>query len=96
MNDVQELAALSGERVTPDPQFAVSGEVLDAVYRMGMPVWRDEDMFERWHCPKCSRGVILCRDPAGTRYRYLPGDVEGLLLAHLIQAHGWSRESVGE
>lgn len=86
----RELAELRPPVEITDPAFAVAREVYEDAKAMYLETWLDDDDVMRRHCPRCDRGII------DLRYTYTPDEGAGLVLAHMIQAHGWTRESTGE
>lgn len=90
------LQAVSEERIRPDPAFAVSESVWAALRSWDTRTTPDPDR-PGWAyrvCGECVQAVNTAWTPRGV-YRYSAAELEGLLLAHLIQRHGWSRETSG-
>lgn len=86
----RELADLHPPAPIDNPAFGVDDEVYEHAGRMYLEVWTDEDGIDRAHCPRCDRGII------DLRYLFAPDERTGLVIAHMIQTHGWTRESTGE
>lgn len=88
--DVKSLDDLRPPVPVTDLAFAVAVEVYDAAAHLYLEVWTDEDGVDRGHCPRCDRGLIAMH------LHYTADDRVGLVVAHMIQSHGWTRESTGE
>lgn len=72
----------------PAPEgFAIAPHVLRRAREMPTPTWTDEDGKLRGHCPRCDQGLF------DLAFVYNDDQRCGLLVAHMIQAHGWTRES---
>jgi len=86
-----DLSTLSGQLVEPKAAFAVPAEVWDSV--RAWPVdhaVRDGQVHVV--CGDCRQSVLAITGKDGTLYTYAELDQDGLLLAHLIQRHDWTRE----
>lgn len=83
-----ELAAISSTPpAAPPAGFAVTAEVWAGVRKWPTCLHR--------LCALCGRSInIAAYDDVA--YQYTPQELEGLVLAHLIQSHGWTRESISE
>jgi hypothetical protein len=84
------LADLKPPAPVTDPAFALAREVYQDARAMYLETWLDDDGVPRRHCPRCDRGII------DLRYTYTPDEAAGLIVAHMIQTHGWTRESTGD
>lgn len=95
-------------RVALPAGFAIASHVLEAAARW--PITLDvesDDGVDYYRCGTCGQGIA----PAGTRtereagdrfvpglpgrYVYDPEQLRGLVVAHLMQAHGFTREKTG-
>lgn len=87
--DRDDLRGISDERVAPGPEFAVSDEVWRAVkYVILRPA--------SWLCCGLCRQGIVQTMWDHTSYATHDGEVDSLILMHMIQRHGWTRETVGD
>lgn len=92
-----DLRAVSEERVALPEGFEISKFVRRAA--AAWPLLRQErvDMVcggvSRSGRP-CAQVVVPVRLGDGT-YEYSAEEYEGLVLAHMMQCHGWTRESAG-
>ena len=95
--DLAALKKLSEERVVPQPEFAVSESVWDGVRSWETVLRPAHDAVHTVNqvCGECGQAIVVLWNDKG-RYEYGQDQVDALKLAHLIQAHGWTRESVGE
>lgn len=104
----EELAAVESKpRVQVDPAFAIAPHVLAAADRWAMDVDRGDDGVERLRCGQCRQAVAVLgtstphANPQQIRpglpgsYHYDDEQLRGLVLAHLMQRHGWTREKTG-
>ncbi len=83
-----ELAAISAvPPAAPPAAFAVTDEVWAAV--------RDFHTHLHRLCGLCGQSIniVSCDD---VEFRYSAAQLDGLVLAHLVQRHGWTRESIGD
>jgi hypothetical protein len=93
VKDVRDLAGLSEER-TPLPE----GFEIDPQVRYAAKVWplrfaeRVDALCGYGHC---NQVVVPIRRDAES-YEYTDEEREGLILAHLMQRHEWTRETIGE
>lgn len=100
-----ELAALELKpRVEVDPRFAIAPHVLEAASRWPTEIGQDDDGIDRLRCTACGQAVAVLgtsaphTDPQQVKvglpgtYRYDLEQLRGLVLAHLMQRHGWTRE----
>lgn len=96
-SDREALRRLSEERVVPGPEFAVSEQVWDGVrsWETVLRPNRDAAHTTQYVCGECGQGIAVAWNDKG-RYTYSQDQLDGLKLAHLIQQHGWTRETVGE
>lgn len=84
-----------GERLThlrrvPPAGFAVPAHVWALVDALPSGIETRGDQ-EHATCLQCDQSyAVMAR--AGVLYEYADGELDGLLLAHLIQAHHWTRE----
>lgn len=97
------LSALSPDRIAPPTEIAVDPDVW-----RGARLWhtisrRDtttslQGKVTRRLCGLCGQSLNLVSvlDDDGVEHPYMYGENEltGLTLAHLIQRHGWTRESI--
>lgn len=92
----KELAELGDARVALPAGFAIADEVRAAVGSWNMDLVTRTD----WVCAGCRQVVVPVRCGQGADwpadYRYTPEEAQGLVLAHLMQRHGWTRETIGE
>lgn len=100
----------AAQPITPDVEFAISDAVRDAV-REFRPMWV-QDLLAGDVAGRCSvrtlSSLSFKEDPAACGqligwvvsehrpYQYSDVQWDGLILAHLIQRHGWTREVIGE
>lgn len=88
--DVRSLDDLRPPTPLLDAEFALAPEVYDAAAHLYLEVWTDEDDTDRGHCPRCDRGLVAMH------LHYTDDERTGLVVAHMIQTHGWTRETCGE
>lgn len=88
--DMETLKRLSTDRVSCPVGFAVPGDVWADVRGWPLGLRVDADRIDRI-CSHCWQTVIPMSNPQGA-YHYTDEEKDGLVLAHLIQAHGWTRE----
>lgn len=87
--DLRDLEA--GRRVRPPAAFAVAAQVWHAVRRVG-----DQLCVGVWLCcPMCRQGIVETSF-GGKPYGVPQDQFESQVLAHLIQRHDWTRETVGD
>ncbi len=87
--EARQLAQLRGPRPAP-PGFAVPEHVWELVREW--PIKRRADDRRRdMVCEACGQQVFPITK-GDRRYQYKVGQRDGLVLAHLIQVHGWNRE----
>lgn len=94
-DDRRELAALSTERVVPVPEFAVTAQVWSGVRRWLTVLRTKLDQVDTVHrgCGLCGQSINV-DSVKGVKYEYSSTELDGLVLAHLIQRHGWTRETI--
>lgn len=86
VNYIDDVRSVSDARVAPPSDFAVAPEVWDAVADIAL-------VPSGWLCcPHCRQGVIHV-DWNRQLYAYTVDEQRGLVLAHMIQSHGWTREA---
>jgi hypothetical protein len=100
MSIVDDLRAVSGERTHLPEGFEIATEVRAAAMMWPLTDQRRIDMVcnhqvdRGGHAGRCGQVVLpVSRD--GDLYEYTDEEREGLVLAHLMQRHGWTREVVG-
>lgn len=85
VNHIDDVRSVSDARVAPPSDFAVAPQVWDAVAAIDL-------VPSQWLCcPHCQQGVIHV-DWNTQPYMYSVDEQRGLVLAHMIQVHGWTRE----
>jgi hypothetical protein len=82
------LQDLTGEHTPAPAGIAVSPAVLDAAARTAT------DYIERRHCRLCGQSIYTVSKNHAV-YSYTADEVLGLIAAHMIQCHGWTREVPG-
>jgi hypothetical protein len=97
MTPVDDLRQVGGNRVAPKPEFAVAPHVLWAAANDGYLLPNRDEESGDWHhsCVMCGQSVAVMSTVMG-QYRYTEEQLTGLTVAHLIQRHGWTRETTGE
>lgn len=103
-----ELAAVEAKPHVPlDPAFAIAPHVLAAAAEWPCTVDRGTDGVDRLRCSDCSQAVAVLgtsiphdnpeQHQAGLpgTYQYESEQLRGLVLAHLMQRHGFTREKTG-
>ncbi len=93
MRTPEHLKDLREPEPVPD-HFAVAPAVWEAVAALPLKIhYVGEDMHRA--CPLCLQSMfIMARAEIG--YQYTADQENGLAFAHMAQAHGWTRESVGQ
>jgi hypothetical protein len=97
-----DLRAVSEERVPLPDQFAISQDVLDAAQVWPTAARRRIDIVCAQHIqrgggqPGICGQIVLPVSQDGELYEYTDEERQGLVLAHLMQRHGWTRETIGE
>lgn len=87
------LKDLAPAQPAPDV-FAVHQHVWDAVTTL--PHTRHTDSGDTHRvCHLCRQSMYLTQR-GGIDYQYAVGEEQGLVFAHMAQAHGWTRETVGD
>jgi hypothetical protein len=79
--------------LTPKPvhkDFRISDQVLKDARQWGLHNTIGERRLDI-NCAVCGQSVFCTWNGAGS-YRLTLSDLEGSLLAHLMQVHGWTRE----
>lgn len=85
----RQIAALRDPE--PIPEFFAVPESVWALVRKWCLARRESPGRIDGVCMHCGQGVLpIAKD--GHYYDYSEGQQDGMILAHLIQAHGWSRE----
>jgi hypothetical protein len=79
-------AKVDGPMVAVSPDFAVAGEVITRSHNRALS-WDAGD--EQVRCYACGQGILWLRHST----MFTMNDLETVLIAHLIQRHGWTRES---
>lgn len=79
-------AKVDGPLTPIKPEFAIEGIVISRA--RGQVVWRDAD---RLRCADCNQSVLWIKD----RMHFTMNDLEAVILGHLMQQHGWTREMPG-
>ncbi len=93
-NDREELKNLSEERVGFPREMAVTDRVWAALARIHFPVLVEENGLDFYYnCPECFQGIAPEYLTSKGRYSYTEDEMNGLKLAHMIQRHGWTRET---
>ena len=91
-NDREALKNLSEERVTFPEEMAVTDHVWEALAEMVFPlVPTGENRYDAF-CARCDQPVFPV-ERKGVKYAYSIDQMNGLKLAHMIQTHGWTRET---
>lgn len=95
--DLAALKRLSEERVAPPSEFAVAAHVWEGVRSWETVLRPAHDAVHTVNlvCGECGQAIMVSWNDKG-RFEYNQDQVDGLKLAHLIQAHGWTRETIGE
>jgi hypothetical protein len=82
---------------TPAPDFEVSQAVRDAARLVATSErTRVDEICLLWAGGRVCGQIIAPLRVGREEYFYSDVEKEGLLLAHLMQRHGWTRESTGE
>lgn len=92
--DVGPLRKLDLSPVPVNPAFAIDVKVAAASHAMGILLTVCETRADL-ACELCGQSV-LCLQVEGHSYRLTAAHISGQVLSHLIQAHGWTREDIGE
>lgn len=93
-NDREALKNLSTERVSFPHEMAVSDEVWAALAAIRFPILVEENGTDTYYnCPECFQGIAPDRLGSKGMYSYTEDELNGLKLAHMIQRHGWTRET---
>lgn len=90
MGEREILAELDGTPlVAPDRRFAVAEHVRDVATKMNLHIGA-------WLCcPLCRQGIVQMSWD-GALYQVTPEQRTALVVGHMIQTHGWTRESIGD
>lgn len=88
---------LGKEQVAVPEQFAVSEAVWAGVreWNTALRLAGDDIGTVRRTCISCGQSINVAWNNRGV-YEYTGEQLDGLVLAHLIQTHGWTRETCGE
>lgn len=79
-------AKVDGPLALVDPAFAIEGEVITRSHNRQL-IFDAGD--EQVRCYACGQGVLHLRN----HVVFSMADLETVVLAHLMQRHGWTRES---
>lgn len=95
-----DLRAVSEERTPLPSGFEIATEVRAAALTWPLQARRRTDMVcgaqvTRGTVPGICGQAVVPVSQDGELYEYTDEEREGLLLAHLMQRHGWTREGVG-
>lgn len=88
--NTDDLRALSGERVPLPIGFEIPESVWEGVRRWPLMYRAETDLIHKV-CSLCDQSVMVISTPKGA-YTYSDDAQDSLVLAHLIQAHDWTRE----
>jgi hypothetical protein len=100
MGEREQLRELGDERVPLQPGFHINAHVLQQAAQWPL-IWRDEPATDQqpatvyYACQACEQAIAIARKGQGT-YQYGTEEFAGLVLAHLMQRHRWTRERIGE
>lgn len=93
------LQTVSEERVPLPPGFEIAQHVRGAAAMWPLQRIERVDMVCGYRAGlggrSCGQVIVPVRMDEGL-YEYSDEEYEGLVLAHLMQCHGWTRETIGE
>lgn len=93
-----DLRAVSEERIPTPAGFGLADVVVDTAEHWPLDDQRRIDLVCNQRAAgrrRCGQ-VVVPVSMDGETYEYTEDDRRALVLAHLIQQHGWTREAVGE
>ena len=82
---------------TPERDFAIREEVLTAAHGIVTSErTRVDEICLIWNGGRVCGQVVIPVSVGREKYLYTDEERDALMLAHLMQRHGWTRETIGD